>query len=86
MGRLRDDVNTPTRRKSHKKRYVRAETLAVDEVSDFVIVEESDSREDSETPAKRVRVERRYGRCSEIGHRCRSCKAENEDTENSDAS
>jgi hypothetical protein len=86
MGRLRDDVNSPTRRKTHKRRYVRAETLTVGEISDFVIVEEGGSREDSETPAKRVRVERRHGRCSEIGHRCRSCKAENEDIENSDAS
>jgi hypothetical protein len=37
-------------------------------------------------PAKRVRVERRYSRCSEIRHNSRTCKVEIEDVDNSNTS
>jgi hypothetical protein len=87
IGRLRDAVDTLTKRKTRKRRYVRVEeTLTVGEVSDLIAAKEGSSREDSETPAKRVRAERRCGRCSEIGHNSRTCKVETEDIEDSDAS
>jgi hypothetical protein len=87
VSRLQDAVDTLTKRKTRKRRYVRAEgTLTVSEVSDLIAKIESSGREDSETPAKRVRAERRCGRCSEVGHNSRTCRVEIEDVDNSDAS
>jgi hypothetical protein len=87
MGRLRDAVNTLTKRKTRKRRYVRVEeTLTVGEVSDLIAEKEGGSREEGETLAKRVRVERRCGCCSEIGYNSRTCKVEIEDVDDSDAS
>jgi hypothetical protein len=87
IGRLRDAVNTLTKRKTRKRRYVRAEeTLIVGEVSDLITEKEGGSREEGETPAKRVRAERRCGRCSEIRHNSRTCKIELLDMDNSDTS
>jgi hypothetical protein len=63
-GRLRDAVETSTKRRSHKRRYIRAEeTLTVDEVSDLIAEQEGGSCEQGETAAKRVRAERWCGRC-----------------------
>jgi hypothetical protein len=87
IGRLRDAVNTLTKRKTCKRRYVRAEeTLTVSEVSNLITKKEGSSRKEGETPAKRVRAERRCGRCSEIGHNSRTYKIEIQDADNSDAS
>ncbi|KAF1927064.1 uncharacterized protein M421DRAFT_17417, partial [Didymella exigua CBS 183.55] len=76
IGRLQDAVTTLTKRKTRKRRYV----------SDLVAEKEGGSREEGKTPAKRVRAERRCGRCSEIGHNSRTCKVEIEDVDDSDAS
>jgi hypothetical protein len=87
MGRLRDAINTLTKRKTRKRRYVRVEeTLIVGEVSNLIAEKEGSSREESETPAKRVRVERRCGRCSKIRHNSRTYKVEIEDVDNSNTS
>ncbi len=87
VSRLRDAVDTLTKRKTRKRRYVRAEeTLTVSEVSDLIAKKEGSRHEDGETPAKRVRAERRCGRCSEIGHNSRTCKVEIEDGDSSTAS
>jgi hypothetical protein len=87
IGRLRDAVHTLTKRKTRKRRYVRVkETLTVSEVSNLIAEKEGGSREEGETPAKRVRAERRCGRCSEIGHNSRTCKVEIVDVDDSDAS
>jgi len=87
IGRLRDATETLTKRKSRKRRYVRAEeTLTVGEVLDLIAEKEGSRRKDSETPAKRVRAERRCGRCSEVGHNSRTCRVEIGDVDNSDAS
>jgi hypothetical protein len=87
IGCLRDAVNTLTKRKTRKRRYVRAEeTLTVSKVSNLISAKEGSSREESKTPAKRVRAERRCGHCSEIRHNSRTCKVEIEDVDNSDAS
>jgi hypothetical protein len=87
IGRLRDAVDTLTKRKTRKRRYIRAEeTLTVSEVTDLIAEREGGSREEGKTPAKMVRVERHCGRCSETGHNSRTCKVEIEDVEDSDAS
>jgi hypothetical protein len=84
---LREAVDTLTKRKTRKRRYVRAEeTLTVGEVSDLIAKMDGGRREDGETPAKRVRAERRCGRCSEVGHNSRTCRVEIVDVDNSDAS
>jgi hypothetical protein len=87
IGRLRDAVDTLTKRKTRKRRYVRVEeTLIVSKVSDLITAKEGSSREEGETPAKRVRAERRYGRYSKIRHNSRTCKVEILDADDSDAS
>jgi hypothetical protein len=86
IGRLRDAVEALTKRKSRKRRYIQAEeSLTVGEVSDLIAEKEGGSREKGETLAKRVRAERRCGRCSEIGHNSRTCKVEIEDVDSSTA-
>jgi hypothetical protein len=87
IGRLRDAVDTLTKRKTRKRRYVRAEkTLTVSKVSNLIAKIEGRRRKNSETPAKRLRVERRCGRCSEVRHNSRTYKVEIENVDNSDAS
>jgi hypothetical protein len=86
ISRLQDTVDTLTKRKTRKRWYVRVEeTLTVSEASDLIAEKEGGSREEGETPAKRVRAERRCGRCSEIGYNSRTCKVEIEDADDSDA-
>jgi hypothetical protein len=87
IGRLRDAVDTLTKRKTRKRQYVRAEeTLTVGEVSDLIAEKEGSSREEGETPTKRVRAERRCGRYSKIRHNSRTYKIELLDMDNSDTS
>jgi hypothetical protein len=87
IGRLREAVDTLTKRKTRKRRYVRAEeTLTVGEVSDLIAEKEGSSREEGKTPAKRVRAERRYSCCSKIRHNFCTYKVEIVDVDNSDAS
>jgi hypothetical protein len=87
ISRLQDAINTLTKRKTRTRRYIRVEeTLTVSEVSNLIAKKEGSSREDGEMPAKRVRAERRCGRCSEVGHNSRTCKVEIEDVDNSNTS
>ena len=58
----------------------------VGQVADQVAKVESGSREDGVTPAKRVRSERRCGRCSQVGHNSRTCQVELEDEDDSEES
>jgi hypothetical protein len=84
IGRLRDAVEASTKRKARKRRYIRAEkTLTVSEVSDLIAEPAGSRCDNSKTPAKRVRAERRCGRCSKIRHNSRTCKVEIEDIEDS---
>jgi hypothetical protein len=84
IGRLWDAIKASTKRKSRKRRYVQVEeTLTVGEVSDLIAAREGSSRKDGETPAKKVRAERRCGRCGEVGHNTRTCTVELEDLDNS---
>jgi hypothetical protein len=76
-----------TKRKTRKRRYIRAEeTLIVSEVADLIAEKEGGGCGEAETPAKRVRARRRCGRCGEIRHNSRTCKVEVEDADNSKAS
>jgi hypothetical protein len=87
IGRLRDAVNTLTKRKTRKRQYVRAEeTLIVSKVSDLITAKEGSSCEEGEMPAKRVRAERRCGCYSKIRHNSRTCKVEILNADDSDAS
>jgi hypothetical protein len=87
IGCLQDTVDMLTKRKTRKRRYVHVEEiLTVGEVSDLIAEKESGSHEEGETSAKRVRAERHYGCCSEIGHNPRTCKVESEDVDDSNAS
>jgi hypothetical protein len=84
IGRLRNSVDTLTKRRSRKRRYVRAEeTLTVSEVSDLIAAREGSSCKEGETLAKRVRAERHRGRCGKTRHNSRTCKVEIEDAEDS---
>jgi hypothetical protein len=69
------------------RRYVQIEEiLIVSKVTNLVAAREGSSRKEGETPAKRVRAERRCGRCGEVGHNSRTYKVEIEDADDSDAS
>jgi hypothetical protein len=84
---MRSAIEELIKRKSRKRRYIRVEeTLIVGEVSDLIAEREGYSRDDGETPAKRVRAERHCGCCGEIGHNSRTCKVEIEDADNSEES
>jgi len=87
QARMRSAIEEPTKRKSRKRRYIQVEeTLTVSEVSDLIAEREGGSREEGEMPAKRLRAERRCGRCGEVGHNSRTCKVEIEDVVNSEES
>jgi hypothetical protein len=87
QARMRSAIEELTKRKGRKRRYIRVEeTLIVGEVSDLITEREGSSRKDGETPAKRVRAKRHYGRCGEIRHNSRTYKVEIEDADNSEES
>jgi hypothetical protein len=87
ISRLRDAIKALTKRKSCKRQYIQAEeTLTVSEVSNLIAKKKGSSCKKSETAAKRVRVERRCGRCSKIGHNFCTYKVEIRDIDNSDTS
>ena len=76
-----------TKRKTRKRRYLRADdTLAVGEVADLIAEREGGGCGKGETSAKRVRRGRRCGGCSKIGHNSRSYKVEIEQRDNNDTS
>jgi hypothetical protein len=87
MSRLKDAIDTLTKRKTRKRQYVCVEeTLIVSKVSDLITIKEGSSYEDSKTPAKRVRAKRRCGCCSKVRHNSRTCKVEIVNVDDSDAS
>jgi hypothetical protein len=84
---MRSAIEELTKRKSRKRRYVQIEkTLIVSEVSDLITKREGSSYKNGETPTKRVRAKRHYGRYGEIRHNSRTCKVEIEDADNSEES
>jgi hypothetical protein len=68
---MRSAIEELTKRKSRKRRYVQRE---------------GSSYKNGETPTKRVRAKRHYGRYGEIRHNSRTCKVEIEDADDSEES
>ena len=58
----------------------------VSKVANLIAKKEGGGYSIGETPAKRVRVRQRCGRCGEIGHNSCTCKVEIEDADDSKAS
>ena len=74
---LQATVNELNKRKSRKRRYVRTEeTLTAGEVQELLAEQAGSSRGDGEGASKRVRGERRCGRCKQTGHNTRTCAVE----------
>jgi hypothetical protein len=87
IGRLQDAVEALIKRRARKRRYIRVEeTLTVSKVSNLIAELVGSRYNNSKTPAKRVRAERRYRRCGETRHNSRTYKVEIEDIEDSDKS
>ena len=65
ISRLQGAVEASTKRKTRKRRYIRTEeTLTVSKVANLIAKKEGRGCSKGETPAKRVRVRQRCGRCS----------------------
>jgi hypothetical protein len=87
IGCLQDAVKALTKRKSRKRQYIQVEeTLTVGKVTNLIAKKEASRCKDSETPVKRVRAERHYGRCGKTRYNSRTCKVEIEDVDSSNAS
>ncbi|KAI1676274.1 DDE superfamily endonuclease [Pyrenophora tritici-repentis] len=81
---LREALDIANKRKSRKRRYVRTEeTLNIGEVQEVLAEQAGSSRGDGESASKRVRGERRCGRCKQTGHNARTCVVEMDSTSNS---
>ena len=77
MSTLRAALDESNKRKSRKRRYVRIEeTLTVGEVQEVLAEQAGSSRSDGESASKRMRGERRCGRCKQTGHNARTCAVE----------
>ena len=87
LNRLEATISEVTKRKTRKRRYVQPEgSQTVSQIANQIAKVEGGSCNEGVTPAKRVRSERRCGRCSQVGHNSRTCQVELEDTEDSDVS
>lgn len=74
---LQEALDESNKRKRRKRRYVRTdETLTAGEVQELLAEEVGSSRGDGEGASKRVRGERRCGRCKQTGHNTRTCAVE----------
>ena len=84
IGTLRAALDESNKRKSRKRRYVRTEeTLTIGEVQEVLAEQAGSSRGDGESASKRVRGERRCGRCKQTGHNARTCAVEIDSASNS---
>ena len=84
MGTLWAALDKSNKRKSRKRRYVRTEeTLTVGEVQEVLAKQAGSSRGDGESALKRVRGERRCGRCKQTGHNARTCVVKIDSASNS---
>ena len=87
MSTLRAALDESNKRRSRKRRYIRTEeTLTTSEVQDLLAEQAGSSRGGGESASKRVRGERRYGRCKETGHNARTYRVEINSASNSDRS
>ena len=84
---LREALDIANKRKSRKRRYVRTEeTLTVGEVQGVLAEQADSSCGGGESASKRVRGERRCGRCNQTGHNVRTCAVEIDSASDSDDS
>ena len=84
---LREALDIANKRKSRKRQYVRIEeTLTIGEVQEVLAEQAGSSRGDGESASKRVRGERRCGRCNQTGHNVRTCVVEIDSASDSDGS
>ena len=81
IAELRAANEAATRRKSHKRKRVKAEgTLIVEEGLRLTTLKEFGARSDRKKAKKQVRAvggkptQRRCGRCNQTGHNARTCK------------
>jgi hypothetical protein len=84
---LRKAVEIATEVKGQKRKYIQtAETLTVGEVADLIAEKDSGGQVEGRESSKRVRTQRRCGRCGETGHNARTCAVEIVDASDSDKS
>ena len=84
---LREALDIANKRKSRKRRYVRTdETLNVGDVQEELAEQMGSSRGGGESASKRVRGERRCGRCRETRHNTRTCVVKIDSASDSDSS
>ena len=81
IAELRAANEAATRRKSHKRKRVKAEgTLIVEDGQRLTTLKEFGARSDGKKAKKQVRADvgeptqRRCGRCNQTGHNARTCK------------
>ncbi|EDU44804.1 hypothetical protein PtrM4_055810 [Pyrenophora tritici-repentis] len=87
MNSLQEALEGANKRKSRKRRYVRIEeTLTVGDVQEVLAEQASSSRGDGESASKRVRGERRCGRCKQTGHNAHTCAIKVDNASDSDGS
>jgi len=87
MAKLREALEESNKRNSRKRRYIRTEeTLTVGEVQEVLAEQAGSSCGDGESASKRVRGERRCGRCKQTGHNARTCVVEIDSASDSDRS
>jgi hypothetical protein len=87
MAGLRKAVEIATEVKGRKRKYIQtAKTLTVGEIADLIAKKDSSRRVEGGEPAKKVRTQRRCGRCGETGHNARTCAVEIVDPSDSDKS
>ena len=84
---LEEALDAATKRKSRKRRYIRTEeTATVGEVLELIAQRADGSRSGGESVPKRVRLERRCGRCKKMGHNSRTRNDKIRDASDSEAS
>jgi hypothetical protein len=84
---LQKAVEIATEVKGQKRKYIQtAETLTVGEIADLIAEKEGGRQKEGGESSKRVRTQRRCGRCRETGHNARTCAVEIVDASNSDES
>jgi hypothetical protein len=87
IARLRKVVEVVTEVKGRKRKYIRVvESLTVGEVTNLIAKREGSRQEEGREPIKKVRKQRRYGRCGETSYNARTCAIEIIDLSNSENS
>jgi hypothetical protein len=74
---LRKAVEIVIEVKRQKRKYIQtAKTLTVGEIANLMAKKEVSGQKEGGESSKRVRTQRRCGRCGETGHNARTCAVE----------